>query len=60
MLCDRDAITSVLCVSQYSHKIASTETKGTEAKIAPMIALRLETTEIVTRITAEMNTFNIS
>ncbi len=44
-------------VSWYSHIIAKTETKGTEAKIAPINELRLLTSEIATMRTVVIMIF---
>jgi hypothetical protein len=51
---DKAATWSVLFVPTYSQIIANIEIKGRDANIAPIIELRLETSEIITTNTEVM------
>lgn len=46
-------------VSIYNHIIAKTDTKGTEARIAPMNVLRLLISEIITINSVVIRTFSV-
>lgn len=45
---DKSVIFSTLFVSIYSHIMANTDTRGTEARTAPINELRLDISEIIT------------
>lgn len=55
--CDSSAILVVSFVSIYIHTKASNDTSGMDAKILPMVVLRLEISEIATKVTDDNNIF---
>jgi len=57
--CDNSAILAVSFVSIYIHTKASNDTNGTDARILPMVVLRLDISEIATKVTDDNNTLII-
>ena len=53
--CDNSAILAVSFVSIYIHTNANSDTNGMDARMLPMVVLRLDISEIATNVTDESN-----